>query len=309
MIGVLALGLAVSPAWARGPAPPKTGTLATPQPVRAVHLASVGTKPFQLPNGSRVDLAADLDTLFLTAVASTPSLSPLEAGAPDACERRLEVRAAISTLDVDVADIGVHFGYTPSGETSTITSLQGTLGVKIGTLAMDFSLWECAQGRCTAVAATTATQATAGMSLSFDIQFSQITTGPALVFNTPLGDTIRKIMQKGMQDLGASPRLVELPWQATVRLVQPSDGTFIFDAGFQQRLAPQQTFVVYAAQSGGGTCDVFKAVAYTHTLQVDPVSSVATVDQSFDARGIQVGDAVMVRVAPAGAQQGAPQAP
>ncbi|MCC7440521.1 MAG: hypothetical protein IT285_02745 [Bdellovibrionales bacterium] len=294
---VAALVLTPSLARAKGQAKPTEPAFTTPEPVRGVRLGTVGTRPFQLPNGSRVDLAADLETLLLTAVASTPSLAPAEASSDDPCERRMEVRAAISTLDLNVAELGVRFGYTPSGETSTVTSVQGSLGVKIGTLAMDFSLWECERGRCTAVGASTATQATAGVELAFEIAFGEITTGPALLFNTPLGETVRKIMQKGMERLAASARIHELPWQAVVRAVNSEDGTFIFDSGARHRLKSGQTFTIYAVEDGGTSCDVFRALAHVHTVQVDTVSSVATVDRTLGSRSPRVGDLVMVRLA------------
>lgn len=272
-------------------------SLSTPTPVRKVELRGVGTKPFQLPNGARVDLAADLEVLLNTAVTSTTAFAPTDAGAGSPCDTHLEIRAAVSTLQLQVAELGITFGYTPSGETDGLTGVTGSATVKIGTIAMDFSVWECVGGKCSSVAATTASHLTAGVNLSATLNFSEITTGPSLIFNTPLGDALRSIMVDGMKRLGTSSRLNELTWTARVREFVPETGSLIFDAGAKSRLTPHQTFVVYAVTPSVGICDVFKAVAYIHTVRVDTVSSVAVVDQILDSRGIEPGDLVMVRAA------------
>lgn len=290
--------------WAAGkkadrPPAPGVPVYTTPEPVRKVRLPSVTTKPFQLPNGFRVDLTSDLDAILTSVVAASPIFSPADAD-PNAqvCDRHIEIRATVSTLELRNWEINLQFGYSPSGELRTVSDIKGEVQVEIGTLAMDFSIWECFKGQCAAVAATTADHLTSRTELKFSANFGLIETGASLVYNTALGNAFRKIMKKGIQDLADSPRLGELSWRAIVREYHPTQGVLYFDQGTQSRLQPNQTFVVYAVTESTGSCEVYKPMAYVHTTRVDTISSLAIVDQSLDSRDIQVGDLVLVRISP-----------
>ena len=292
----------VSQAAAKKPSDPQSQCPVSPavsvaQPVRALVLKKIGTQVFVLPNGSPADLQADLQSMLNTVVTQTPVFAVTDPALVYPCDAYLELRAAVTHFQLDIAELGLSIGFNPGGSFGPVTGITGKVGVKIGTLAMDFSLWQCSRGRCTSVIASTANQTTASGSLALDIDFSVVHTGPSLLFQTPLGGLIRKIMVKGISDLASSPRLNELPWQAQVKEYIPSAGLFIFDAGQQARLKVNQSFEVYAADSSAnGVCDVYKTVAYAHTSSVDAVSSLAVVDQVFDSRrGILAGDLVMVR--------------
>lgn len=286
------------------PSAPSCGTspsgpaLTTPTPVRKVVLRPIGTKAFQLPNGSAVNLSADLQSMEVTAVTSTPSFSPTDETSYGPCNSHLEIRAAVTNFQLDVANVGVSFGYNNSSVIDAGASITGKADVKVGTISMDFSVWDCVGNQCSAVAADTETQATVGVNLSLQIDFSSITTGPSLVYNTPLGNILKTMMLKGMSNLAASSRLIELPWEAQVKDYIPSAGLVIFDAGVQSRIANNQAFEIYAPTdaSAFGTCNVYKTVAYVHTTSVNTVSSTALVDQIMSSsRDIQPGDVVMIR--------------
>jgi hypothetical protein len=279
--------------------PSGTPTLSTPQPVRKIIVRPIDKiVGFNLPNGSTIDFSADLQTILNTAVTSSAAFAPSEANASDPCNSYLELRSALTTFQMNVANVGIIFGYTPTGASSVLTSIKGTVGVNIGTIAMDFSVWSCAGGQCSAVVPATATQLTAGVTLSATIDFGVVTTGPALIYNTPLGDIMRSIMVNGINQLAASSRLNELPWQAQVKEYNSAVGTLVFDAGAQDRLFSEQTFMVYAPTdtTSSGVCNPWNPVAYIHSTSSDTVSSTGLVDQILDStRGIQVGDIVMIR--------------
>jgi hypothetical protein len=272
-------------------------TLTTPFPVRSVILQQIQTKAFQLPNGSTTNLSADLQSILNTAVTSTTAFSPTDPFAADPCNTHLEIRSAVTSFDLDIAEVGISIGYSPDGQMGPVTGINGSVNAKIGNIAMDFSVWECDDSKCSSVAATTANHVTAGVNLSLMIDFAMVKTGPQLIYNTSIADALRKIMMKGMFDLSASARLNALSWKSRVREYIPNVGVLIFDAGFQSRLAPNQAFVVYAATDASvtGACHVFKPMAYIHTTSVDTVSSAAVVDQVLDSRGVQDGDVVMIR--------------
>ncbi|MCM0604627.1 MAG: hypothetical protein KA715_00900 [Xanthomonadaceae bacterium] len=264
-------------------------------PIRKVVVHSVGTKPFDLPNGSSMDLTADLDTMFVTSLTNNSRLAPSLGSPETSCDSHVEVRAAITTLELNIAELGIKVGYSPKGSISQSANVGGEVKVKGGTIAMDFSVWQCDQGHCYAVAASTVNHTVLGTELSFGINLGQIKIGPNLIYNTALGGMIRKMMDKGVAGLAASPRTSVLAWQATVVSVSHSDGSAIIDVGARELIEPNQDLVVYTPVSSGGSCRVYQSVAYIRTVQVDTVSSIAQVEQVLSPRAIEVGDVVMVK--------------
>ncbi len=286
---------------------PNTGTVSQisqptynmPSPVRRVVLKDIGTKPFQLPNGSMIDLSADLNTMLNTSVTGTAVFSPADPGFEDPCGTWIEIRSAVSTLELNVLEMGISFGYSPEGSIDqVVTDLDGSLDVRIGTIAMDFHIYECVEGRgCQSRGASTASQQTTGVDLSVEIDFNDVTTGPHLIYNTPLGSALRKIMVNGMKELANSARLHELTWRASVREVNLDVGSIWFDAGTKDRLRPNERFEVYAVPSDG-VCRVYKRIALVHTEDVNTVSSYAIIDQIMDGATVEEGDVVMIRQLP-----------
>jgi hypothetical protein len=270
-------------------------------------LKPVGSKIFSLPNGGTADISVDLNAMFTTAVTNTSSLSPWVSAIPDdangnhpgtdPCESHLEIRGDVTTLQLDIAQVGLTIGWNPAGSYNVpITNITGKAHAKIGVIAMDFSVWQCQAGSCTAVAASTSDHVTAGVSVAVDIDFSSVTAGPSLIFNTPLGSALRRIMENGIQQMANSIRINELDWTARVVESNPQLGLVTFDVGMQSRIAPNQGFEVYAPNANTwGACRVYQLVGYIHSTTVGAVSSYAIVDQLFGARTIQVGDVVMVR--------------
>lgn len=292
----LAAGQGRTPSSSDQPAP------SVARPVRPVILKSVSAKPFALPNGGSANLNHDLDLMLQTSVAETPLFSPADSRTAADCDEWVEIRAGVSTLELNVSEFGLKVGFSPSGNFDAgSVRLEGEVDVKVGVIAMDFSAWNCArvqgQTRCSAAAATTSNHKTTTTSLGFKVNFSNIRLGPELVHNSPLGRILREIMRAGVGALASHPRAPEIGWRATVMDVSP-DGNFVtFSAGERSRISPNQNFVVYAANDSSATCQVYKAVAYVKTNQVDPVSSVAHVEQFRDSRGVRVGDVVMVQSA------------
>ena len=279
------------------PEQPGTPQLSTPSPVRKTLLPQIATKPFQLPNGVPADLTFDMQTILNTSVTSSLLLSPTDPGGKDPCNAHLELRSAVTTFQLDVFEAGVSFGFSPTGPVNTISSITGVAKVKVGLIAMDFSLWQCKDGLCSSIAAATSNHLVAGSEIIFDVDFDTIKVGAELIFNPVLSSTIRKIMNDAMKQLASSSRIPDLPWTAKVRSHNSMTGILIFDEGTQSRLLPNQTFVVYAPTDNTpqGVCDVFQTVAYIHTSSVYPVSSEALVDQVLDPRGVHKGDVVMIR--------------
>lgn len=298
LIALLTSALSYSAGKALPNAACGSSQLTTPTPVRKVRMQTVGTKIFQLPNGAKVDIHADLESILNTIVASSSAFSPEDGALGDPCNSHLEIRSTVSTFQLDMVELGVSIGFNPSGSMSAISSVTGKANVKLGLLAMDFSLWSCSGLTCSAIAASNATNIMANLGMSAVIDFGAITTGPSLIFNSPLGPIFRQIMANGIGQLVRSPRLVELPWQASVKEYLPAAGLFIFDAGVDARILPNQAFEVYAPvdQTDRGVCNVYQTVAIGHTASVGAVSSAALVDQTFDSRGVKVGDVVMVHL-------------
>ena len=281
---------------------PGKSNWATPHPVRPIFLGPIGTKIFQLPNGSAVNLSADLQTMLNTVVVNESNFAPSDYSEDDSsglnsCHSHIELRSTVTHFQMDVAEVGVTFGYTPGGAVVPGgTNVEGKVNVKVGAIAMDFSVWNCNEGRCSAVAASTSTHHSAGVNLAFEMDFGAIHTAPSFVYNTPLAEILRKIMVDGLKQLAVSSRVNELPWQAHVREVYSETGMLIFDAGANQRIHANEAFEIYAPTdaSSTGLCDVYQSVATVHSVSSGAVSSTAIVDQASDPRGIKVGDAVLI---------------
>ncbi len=297
------------------------GVLTTPVPARSVVVTQIGTKAFELPNGVNMDLTADLQSMWNTVVTNSsvfvPTQLSVEGGGTSSvtspsspCNSHLEIRSALTTFQLNVAQLGITFGFTPGGALGPVSSIQGQANLQIGEISMDFSVWSCVSDgldsmndTCVSVLASHADQSTAGISSNVTVDFSIATTAANFLYNTPIGNAMKAIMASGMSQLVNSPRLNLLPWQAQVKELLPSSSAvspaIVFDAGVQEGIMTHQAFEVYAPtdSSPTGVCNVYQVVADVHTSAVDSVSSTAVVDQWSDAsRGILVGDVVMVRV-------------
>lgn len=274
--------------------------LTTPQPLRKTVLQPIGTKVFQLPNGSTIDFNADLQSILPTAVTATAAFRPIDPSSMNVCNTSLEIRSAVTSFQLEVLGIGATFGYSPAGQLGSVTNITGKATLRVGLISMDFSVWRCTDGVCSAVAASNSTNFTANITGDIEVDFDKIKTGANLVFNTPLGEVLRLVMLDGMRQLADSPNLNELPWESRVREYTPAAGTLILGDGYQSRLQPSQAFEIYAPTntSSTGVCNVYKTVGYVHTLSVDTVSSTAIVDRISDSRGIKVGDIVMIHAVP-----------
>lgn len=277
-----------------------TPGLSTPNPARKAILRDVGTKAFVLPNGSTMDLSADLKVMLGTAAAQNSIFRPVDTGtgvpaSGSECGKHLELQAAVSTLELNAFELGLSFGYSPSGSTGGgVTSINTKTNLKVGTLALDFQILECDGGTCSVISATTADQNTVEFGLTFEIDFSNIKTGPDLMAKTQLGKIIRSVMETGMKQLSASPKLVDLTWGSTVIESIPEAGIFYFRAGTADHIFPNQTFTVYAVTPSTSICNAYRAVAYAHTTQVTERASTAVIDQLLDPRGVKESDLVTI---------------
>lgn len=274
---------------------PVTPKLTTPNPLRPAGLAPFGTTSFVMPNGKTADLSADLNTLFLTAVTESTNFAPSDATAGE-CDKRIVISGAMSAVDLDVAGTSISFGYTPSGSTNTVTNVTGTTSVKVSTISMDFAVKICSSTSCETIAASTATQASAGVDLNVSVDFSEVTTGAQLLFNSSLSTIFRNIMKKGLASL-LSTKVADLPWTAKVFDFDATNGVVHFDKGFEARLQPNQSFAVQTFDSTAGECAVTKTVAYIYTTRVDGSTSVASVEQTLEAIQIKTGDIIRIRKA------------
>lgn len=301
---LLTLSFAVAPAtFAAGkkrPAPaPAEQLLEVATPVRHVVLKPVKTQPFTLPNGATIDMTADLNAILQTVVTETPTLAPADpATSLDPCAVHLEVRSNVSTVELNVTEFGLKFGYTPTGSIGVVSGANGELNVKIGVIAMDFSIWECtgSEGGCVSVAASTASKKTSKTEAGIRVDFGTIGTGASFVTQTAFGALFRDLMRTGMTSIASSARLHELSWMAIVRDFDPSTGEILFDRGASDRIKVGQDFVVYEPAESSGRCGVFRPLAYVKTERVDTESTLAHVTQTLDSRRIEVGDLVLVRM-------------
>ena len=298
---ILATSLIATEGFAAGK--PKVGSTTAsainePSPLNLVLLLDVGTKAFSLPNGTAVDLNADLKQILETAVTITPNFRTIADAttvSTDPCKSHLELKAAVTSVDLNVASVGVNFGYTPSGVVSGVTTATGKVKVDIGLIGMDFSVRSCAGGTCTSAIAITETHLTSVVSGSFEVDLGQIKTSADFVWKTSFNQILRKIMESAMSKVARSPYLDRLPWNAIITAITPQTGEITFDAGNESNLSNQQSFGVYQAIGSLGACPTYQNIAYAHTERVDVGSSAALIEQTFEGASVKVGDEIRIR--------------
>jgi len=292
--------------------PTKAPALTTPTPIRDVVLQPVGAQAFQLPNGVSVDMGVDLQSIWNTVVTATNTFSPLASPQFNPCGTELELTSDVSNFQLNIAQLGITFGFSPAGPIGPLSGITGSANVNIGAIAMDFGVWSCSPGsssssttaisQCTEVLSSSANQSTAGVNLNVTVDFTSANTAANFVYNTPIGSAMQTIMASGANQLASAARLSALPWQASVDEAIPSSGpaatNVVFNAGMQSGIGINQTFEIYAPvdTSSSGVCNVYQVVADIHTTVVDTVSSTAVIDNMVDpSRGVLPGDVVMIR--------------
>lgn len=284
--------------FASGPKPPVIDPT-IPNPYRAVVLTEVDTKTFPTPGGGTANFSANFQSILNTATSNSNGFIPSE-NWTSPCNTSLEIRSAVSSFQLNVIEAGISFGYTPIGGIGAgIPGLKGKFKVTVGDMSFDASVWQCVEKSCLSIAAATVNIDTIGTDLSFEVDFSGVDVGLSLATNPALGRITRELMTNAISLLAKNPRIVQLPWQASVKASNLEQ--LIFDAGTVFNIGMNQTFVIYeptnnpARSNANGVCDVFKAVAWVHTTQVDTMSSIAKIDRLMNGGVIRPGYVVMVR--------------
>ncbi|MBY0470540.1 hypothetical protein K2X30_05175 [bacterium] len=300
---------APSSAPAPVPAPITTapGLFPAATPVREVVLMPVGNQVFTLPDGKQADLNDDLNTIFQTSVIQTGRFAPYLEGSSDVCRQDVKVVAKVSSFMLEGTQLQIRFGYNNQGELNqTGPTLEGVYKMKVGEIAIDFHVYQCHLNQmqtgqyeqlCVGKAAASVSNKLVSQNLEIDVTFGLANIGVSMLRDTALGALVRKMMDTGLNQVANSAAFHELSWKAKVREYDPATGMITFDAGTQQRILPNQGFEIYEVTPSTAACDVYKTVAYAHTVEVDSVSSVAKIDTfKGNHKTIQPGSIVMVHV-------------
>jgi hypothetical protein len=272
--------------------------------VRDVILLPVGTTPFHIPNGQSEpqDLGADLKLLLQDAVGDSGALRAVSTeGAADSCGKYLILEAGVSILELNIAQLGLTVGYSYSTDSNSfqLAKLDGTMDVKIGNIVMDFIVWECNGKKCTQMVNSEATHLISDVDASFKVDFTQVQVGPDLIWKTPLGGILKKIMHKGIEKLAKHPNFERLYWRASVmQNYDPLLTNLVFiNAGASSGLKANQMFEVASVTPADSACTVYKTVGYGHTVRVDMDSAVLQLDQVFfDPAIIKRDDVVKIHI-------------
>ncbi len=271
-----------------------------PKPFREAFLAKIKALPFTLPNGAKMDLSVDLRSVMESATARGSLFRITDNPASGECDTYLEIRAALTTLDLDVFGAGIKFGYSPTGEFLPGSQpISGTARVDVGLIGMDFSVWRCSardphDQSCAQIIASRVTHSMVDAELKMQFDFSQIQASADLIYKTPLGNTIAKMMTYGMSAVTAHERFDGLPWRAEVREVA-AGGKIWISAGEAEHLAVGDAFSILAPATQGA-CDAYRVVGTVKAVSPSsPVSLSATVEWQDSERPIRAGDVVMIR--------------
>jgi hypothetical protein len=266
-------------------------------PVRFLRMGNFSTAPFQLPGGVPADLGHDVLMLVNTQVNQSERFRTVVG--QDPTQPHGIMSGGISALVFEVTSLGIKFGYRVGGEPVNEgggTRLTGELTVKVGVLAMDFSIHDSVTGNV--YSSVSVDQGFPGLNLSFKVDFDQIEIGPEFLLNTPLKDTVRAAAREAMRQMAMQPHVNFIPWSSHVLEPDLARGLLLFDAGVQQGIVPGNVFQVYTQcltescfQRYVGDVKVMNSHQYSEAkVLADPDGS--------KLRAMKAGDKVYIRYVP-----------
>lgn len=229
------------------PTPPANTEPADSQafPLRQVEFREFRTDVFHSPDGQPVDVGVVVGQLVDTQVNQSQKFRTVVGNAP--AERHGVLTGGITSLVLEVASVGIRFGYTPDGEVNDGSGvrLEGNLTVKVPVITADFKIFDSETGLT--YSAVSVDQAGVGVNLSFTVNFDQISIGPEFVAQTPLKDIIRALTANAMVQMLRQRDVNFIPWSTRVLGSDLSRGLVFFDAGVRQYVAAGNLFRAYTA--------------------------------------------------------------
>lgn len=299
VLGVLTLiALVFTPAnvWGFGssrpkPKPKDTGIQA--HPIREVDLAHITVPAFYLPNGNRVDMNTDLETIIDTEINRSRYFRTSHNGG----QSRLVITGGVTSLELDVLQLNLRIGWNPAGSLPVVgdAGVFGQVDLRLSTLSMDFKIYDRATG-VTYLASYT-DETLSDLRFTVGVEISQITSSVELLTRTRLAEAIRSAVGDIMASMEEHPDMPYVPWETTVLGLEESRQDVTIGAGGRQGIKKNFVFSIYSTCEN--VSDQFCYERFLSDVRVNQVgnqSSRAVPYKNSDSlRNVYPGDKVYVK--------------
>lgn len=257
----MAISVAV-PCWAVGPKrdvpiePPDHQAF----PIRELVMGRVSAGSFKLPNDTTIDMSVRFDELAESEVNQSEKFTALRSGGIGV-GRKTVLDVSLTSIEMDLVNFGVKVGYGPgrrgagtvdlgtaSGGIGSDVDFSGEITVKLGSMSMDLTVYD--SDTKAAYGSVTTDSITAGVNLTFKVDFSDVSISPEVQFRTALAPALRAMVKQGMKSMISSSRINLIPWHALVKEVDLGAKLVLFDAGVKAGMAKGDRLSVYGSCSG-----------------------------------------------------------
>ena len=286
-----------------------------PFPTRYLELGAVSTSLFHTPDGKAVDLGIDLARMVDTAVNQSEKFRTVTGGHDVLASlgRHGVLSAALTAVELEVADIQLKFGYTPGGEVGATpgpspsaspggVTLVGKVDIKVGNISMDYKVVDSDTGLAYGAVYVNHSMVTTGF--SFKVDFGPgFSIGPEVQIKQALAPLFRTMTAKAMVEMAKARDINFIPWQARVSGIDADRRLVLMSEGVRAGLHQGNLFDVYSSCSTPGCLERYAGgLRVTRPLNGDPsganpngYSETVLIDpQNMNLDGIHTGDKVFI---------------
>lgn len=282
------------------PDPVVTGQQAIP--FRHAELTHVTVPAFYLPNGTRADFNADLDTIFATTINTSRHLRTREGGIGQ--PSRVVIVGGVTSLEIDVLQFGVKIGWNRSGPipVSGIADFNGEVDMRISNLTMDFRIYDRVTGNV--YVADYTNESLSNLKLQFKVNLANIVGNVDLLYKTKVAEALRQGMTDILAKMESNSNFHLIPWEAGITGVNQDSRLVAFNAGDVQGVRVGDLYTLYSHCEANDANCFERYLADVRVTRVGPQSAEAVAHTDSDSvANAYLGDKVYVkRISASGAQ-------
>lgn len=217
---------------------------ATATPYRYVNFRQLTVPEFYLPHGKRIDMNIDLKEIVTTQINKSRQLRTYAEGSGQ--DARLVIAGGITTLELDVTEIGFTIGWDPTGGLPIPGSISASseTDLRLSKLSMDFRIFDRETGEVYLAHYTNETLS----QLKFDIRvkWNEIGTSFDFAYKTALADAVRAAVSDIIKKMDADEKMAYVPWQAQVTGIDVAQNSLYFSAGGRDGVRAKEQYSIYS---------------------------------------------------------------
>lgn len=274
------------------PNTPPAPTFQQAKPYRVVELARVTAPVFPIPNGEKVDITSELNTLIDTTINSSHFIRTMESKG----QSRLIVSGGITALEMNILQLGLTIGWNKGGVIPIPgqPNASGEVDFRLSSLAMDFKIYDRLTGQTYLASYTD--QDLSQLKIQVHVNLTNLQAAIDVLYKTGMSEAIRIATANIMSQLEANPQFDYIPWEAEVLGVDPESGQMSFNAGSAAGVRANDVYSVYSACVGIEVNCYTRFLADMKTSNVGGFVSEARGFSSADqVTNIRAGDHVYVK--------------